>query len=96
MANNELLKKVEMLAEYEAMIEEMRAEADELKNSIKAEMEARETEELQIGQYIVRFTNVLSSRFDTKRFKEKFGEDVYKAFTKEVKSRRFTIAQQRW
>lgn len=92
MANNELLKKVEMLAEYEAMIEEMRAEADELKNSIKAEMEARETEELQIGQYIVRFTNVLSSRFDTKRFKEKFGEDVYKAFTKEVKSRRFTIA----
>lgn len=92
MANNELLKKVEMLAEYEAMIEEMRAEADELKNSIKAEMEARETEELQIGQYIVRFTSVLSSRFDTKRFKEKFGEDVYKAFTKEVKSRRFTIA----
>lgn len=92
MANNELLKKVEMLTEYEAMIEEMRAEADELKNSIKAEMEARETEELQIGQYIVRFTNVLSSRFDTKRFKEKFGEDVYKAFTKEVKSRRFTIA----
>lgn len=92
MANNELLKKVEMLAEYEAMIEEMRAEADELKNSIKAEMEARETEELQIGQYIVRFTSVLSSRFDTKRFKEKFGEDVYKAFTKEVKSRRFAIA----
>lgn len=92
MANNELLKKVEMLAEYEAMIEEMRAEADEPKNSIKAEMEARETEELQIGQYIVRFTSVLSSRFDTKRFKEKFGEDVYKAFTKEVKSRRFTIA----
>ena len=92
MANNELLKKVEMLTEYEAMIEEMRAEADELKNSIKAEMEARETEELQIGQYIVRFTNVLSSRFDTKRFKEKCGEDVYKAFTKEVKSRRFTIA----
>lgn len=92
MANNELLKKVEMLAEYEAMIEEMRAEADELKNSIKAEMEARETEELQIGQYIVRFTNVVSSRFDTKRFKEKFGADVYKAFCKEVKSRRFTIA----
>ena len=81
-----------MLAEYEAMIEEMRAEADELKNSIKAEMEARETEELQIGQYIVRFTNVVSSRFDTKRFKEKFGADVYKAFCKEVKSRRFTIA----
>lgn len=92
MANNELLKKVELLNEYEAMIEELKAEADELKNDIKAEMEARETEELQIGQFIVRFTNVLSSRFDTKRFKEAFGEDVYKAFTKEVKSRRFSIA----
>ena len=92
MSSNEMLKKVELLTEYEAAIEEMKAEADEIRNSIKEEMEARETEELQIGQYIVRFTNVVSSRFDTKRFKEKFGADVYKAFTKEVKSRRFTIA----
>jgi predicted phage-related endonuclease len=87
-----MLKKVELLAEYEAMIEEMRAEADEIKSDIKAEMDARETEELQLGQFIVRFTNVVSSRFDTKKFKEKFGADVYKAFTKEVKSRRFSIA----
>ena len=92
MSSNELLKKVELLTEYEAAIEEMKAEADEIRNSIKEEMETRETEELQIGQYIVRFTNVVSSRFDTKRFKEKFGADVYKAFCKEVKSRRFTIA----
>lgn len=92
MANNELLKKVELLAEYEAAIEELKAEADELKNSIKEEMDARGTEELQIGHFIVRFTSVVSSRFDTKRFKEKFGADVYKAFTKEVKSRRFSIA----
>lgn len=92
MANNELLKKVELLAEYEAAIDEMKAEAEAIKSDIKAEMEARETEELKIGQYIVRFTNVVSSRFDTKKFKEKFGVDVYKAFTKEVKSRRFTIA----
>ena len=70
----------------------MKAEAEEIRNDIKAEMEARETEELKIGQYIVRFTNVISSRFDTKRFKEAFGADVYKAFTKEVKSRRFSIA----
>lgn len=92
MANNELLKKIELLTEYEATIEEMKAEADEIRNDIKAEMEARGTEELKIGQYIVRFTSVISSRFDTKKFKEKFGADVYKAFTKEVKSRRFSIA----
>ncbi|MBQ3428498.1 MAG: hypothetical protein IJH28_01840 [Mogibacterium sp.] len=92
MGNNEMLRKVELLTEYEAAIEEMKAEAEEIRNSIKAEMDERGTEELQIGQFIVRFTNVVSSRFDTKRFKEKFGADVYKAFTKEVQSRRFSIA----
>ena len=92
MANNELLRKIELLTEYEAAIEEMKTEAEEIRNDIKAEMEARETEELKIGQYIVRFTSVISSRFDTKKFKEHFGADVYKAFTKEVKSRRFSIA----
>ena len=41
MDKNELLKKIELLNEYEAMLEELRAEADEIKNDIKAEMEAR-------------------------------------------------------
>lgn len=69
MANNELLTKVESLIEYEAMIEELKAEAEEIRQTIKDEMDARETEELQIGSHIVRFTSVVSSRFDTKAFK---------------------------
>lgn len=92
MANNEMLNKVESLIEYEAMIEELKAEAEEIRNSIKNEMEARETEELEIGSHIVRFTSVTSSRFDTKAFKEKMGADMYKLFTKEVASKRFSIA----
>ena len=92
MANNDLLKKIESLIEYEAMIEELKAEAEEIRNEIKEEMEARNTEELEIGSHIVRFTSVLSSRFDTKRFKEELGESLYKAYCKEVASRRFTIA----
>lgn len=92
MSKNELLAKIELLNEYEAMLEELRSEADEIKNDIKAEMEARDVEELEVDQYIVRFTSVLSNRFDTKRFKEAFGEDVYNAFTKQVASRRFSIA----
>ena len=55
-------------------------------------MDAREVEELEIGSHIVRFTSVVSSRFDTKSFKEKMGAELYKAFTKEVASRRFSIA----
>ena len=76
----------------EALIEETKAEAETVRNSIKAEMEAADTEELSAGGYIVRWTSVLTTRFDTKTFKEKFGEEVYKAFTKQVSSRRFSIS----
>ena len=69
-----------------------KAEAETVRNSIKAEMEAVNTEELSAGGYIVRWTSVLTTRFDTKCFKEKFGEEVYKAFTKQVSSRRFSIS----
>ena len=92
MAKNELLKKIELLNEYEAMLEELKAEADEIRNDLKAEMEARNVEEMEVDQYIVRFRSVLTTRFDTKRFKEAMGEDVYNAFTKQVASKRFSIA----
>ena len=90
MSKIELLAKVELLNKYEAMIEELKAEADTDRNSIKAEMEAREVEELLAGQYIIRYTAVLSNRFDSTAFK-KVLPDLYKAYTKQVSSRRFTI-----
>ena len=90
MSKYELLAKVELLNKYEAMMEELRAEADSVRNSIKAEMEAREVEELIAGQYIIRWTSVLSQRFDSTSFK-KVLPDLYKAYTKQVASRRFTI-----
>ena len=90
MSKFELLAKVELLNKYEAMIEELKAEADTVRNSIKAEMEEREVEELIAGQYIIRYTAVLSNRFDSTAFK-KVLPDLYKAYTKQVSSRRFTI-----
>ena len=72
-------------------MEEIKAEADNIRNSIKAEMEAREVEELIAGQYIVRYTSVLSQRFDSTAFKKVMPE-IYKAYTKQVSSRRFTIS----
>ena len=90
MSKVELLAKIELLNKYEAMMEEIKAEADTVRNSIKAEMEAREVEELIAGQYIIRYTAVLSNRFDSTAFK-KVLPDLYKAYTKQVSSRRFTI-----
>lgn len=91
MSKNEILSKIEELNEWEALIEEAKAKADELRNSIKEEMDARDVEELIAGQYIVRFTSVTSSRFNTTAFKSQHN-DLYKNFLKEVSSRRFTIS----
>ena len=91
MSKVELLAKIELLNKYEAMMEEINAEADAFRNSIKAEMEEREVEELIAGQYIVRWTSVLSNRFDSTAFK-KVLPDLYKAYTKQTTSRRFSIS----
>ena len=91
MSKNELVAKIEALNEWEAVIEEAKAEAEAIRDSIKAEMMERDTEELAAGKYIVRWTSVLSNRFDTTAFKKVYG-DLDKAFTKQSQSRRFTIS----
>ena len=90
MSTKEIIRKIEALAEWEAIIEEAKAEAEALRDSIKAEMLEKNTEELEAGAYIVRWTSVLSQRFDTTAFK-KSHSDMYKEYTKQVSSRRFTI-----
>lgn len=91
MSTIEITAKIEALRELESLIEEAKAEAESIRDEIKSEMLTRDTEELTAGQYIVRWTSVLSQRFDTTAFK-KVMPDVYKAYTKQVSSRRFTIA----
>ena len=91
MSTTEITSKIEALQELEALIEEAKAEADFLRDEIKAEMLKRDTEELTAGQFIVRWTSVLSNRFDSTAFK-KVMPDVYKAYTKQVAIRRFSIS----
>ena len=91
MSTVEITSKIEALKDLESLIEEAKAEAEALRDEIKTEMLNRDTEEMEAGQYIVRWTSVLTQRFDTTAFK-KVMPDVYKAYTKQVSSRRFTIA----
>ncbi len=92
MANSELIKKVEEIRELEDLMEEVKANIESLKDVLKAEMLKQGTEEMDLdGRYIVRWTSQLASRFDTKRFKEEY-KDLYLSFTKEVSSKRFSIA----
>lgn len=91
MTNAELIQKIEALNEWEAILEEAKAEAEALRDAIKAEMLEKNTEELEAGQYIIRWTSVLTNRFDTTAFKKEHN-DLYKEFTKQTASKRFSIA----
>ena len=91
MASKEIIKKIEELKELEALMEEAKAEAEAIRDSIKEEMLDRGVEEMEAGTYIVRYTSVLSNRFDATAFKKIYGE-LYKAFTKQTASKRFSIS----
>ena len=91
MSTIEITSKIEALKDLESLIEEAKAEAEALRDEIKTEMLNRDTEEMEAGQYIVRWTSVLTQRFDTTAFKKVMPE-VYKEYTKQVSSRRFSIA----
>lgn len=91
MSINELEKKIETLREWESLLEEAKAEVEALKDEIKSEMLSRNTEEMTAGKYICRWTSVLSNRFDTTSFKKEHA-DMYKLYTKQTASRRFSIA----
>lgn len=91
MTTQEIITKIEELKEMEALIAEAQAEAEAIKDAIKAEMNEQDVEELIAGTHIIRWTTVLSNRFDSTAFK-KVMPDVYKAYTKQTTSRRFTVA----
>ena len=84
-------RKIEEIRSLEDLIAEATAEVETLRDGIKAEMLNRDVEELEAGPYIVRWTSVLTSRFDSTAFKKVYA-DLYKAFTKQTASRRFSIS----
>ena len=91
MSTTEIQAQIEALRSLEELIEEAKVEAKTLRDAIKQEMLRRGTEELSAGQYIVRWTSVLSQRFDSTAFKKVMPE-IYQAYTKQVSSKRFTIS----
>lgn len=91
MGERALENRVKKLKALEEQKKELDAQISELQEEIKSDMEAKGTEEMHVGIFIIRFTSVLSNRFDTKGFKEKYA-DLYKEYTKQVASRRFTIS----
>lgn len=91
MSANEMTAKVRELKELKAMAEELAQEITAIEDAIKAELTARNAEEMTVDVYKIRRTKVTSSRFDTTSFKKAMPE-LYGQFTKTSESRRFSIA----
>ena len=89
---SEVGERVEQIKAIESFIKELEAEAETYKDEIKAVMNSEAVETLEAGDYIIRWTSTLTSRFNTKKFKEDMGEAVYNAYLKQVASKRFSIA----
>ena len=91
MSRNELIAKIEALNEWEQLMEEAKAQAEAIKESLKDELLERNVEDLEAGSYIIRYKTVSTSRFDSTAFKKHY-TDLYKAFLKQSTSHRFTIS----
>ena len=91
MSANEMTAKIRELKELKAMAEELAQEITAIEDSIKAELTARNTDEMMIDVYKVRWTSVTSERLDTTAFKKTL-PDIAKQFTKTSTTRRFSIA----
>ena len=90
MSANEMTAKVRELKELKAMAEELAQEITAIEDAIKAELTARNAEEMTVDVYKIRWTKVLSKRFDSSAFKKAMPE-LHAQFTKQTESRRFTI-----
>lgn len=91
MSTMDLLAKVRSLKELEMLIAEAQAELDGIKDELKAEMTNRNTEELDVDVFKIRYKTVKSNRFDTTAFKSTH-KDLYDQYVRQTESRRFTVA----
>ena len=89
MSMNELETKCRELRQLQALIEEAQAEAETIKDTIKAYMGYFDT--VYAGEYKITWKPVTSSRIDTAALKKAL-PDVAQAFTRETTARRFVVA----
>lgn len=91
MSTKDLTGRVKELKELKMMVEELEAEISTIEDEIKAEMTARETNEIILDMFKISWKEVVSNRFDSKSFKATHGE-LYSQYTKQTTAKRFLVA----
>lgn len=89
MSTNELEVKIRELRQLQQLIEEAQAEAEGIRDAIKAHM--GEQEELRAGEYRVTWKPVKTARIDTTALRAALPE-VAERFTRSTTTRRFCVA----
>ena len=89
MSINEIEAKARELRQRQALIDEAQAEAEAIKDAIKAAM--GDSESIQAGEYKITWKAVTSSRIDTTALRKSM-PDVAERFTRETTTRRFCVA----
>ena len=91
MSTNDLTTTAREYREIQSMIKELEAEADALKQTMIAEMDARKVDALDVGGYTIRWSLYESSRLDSKALKAECA-DIYSRYAKRTTSTRFSVA----
>lgn len=91
MSTNEMTAKVRKLKRLQSKAEELKDEITAIQDELKAELTSQGKEELRAGEYKIRFTEVISNRFDTTSFK-KTHLDLYNQYIRQTTSHRFSVA----
>ena len=89
MSDNELERKVRELRQLQSLIDEAQAEAETIKDAIKAHMGAQEA--LKAGEYTVTWKPVKAVRIDAAALRKAL-PDVVEQFTRTTITRRFCVA----
>ena len=89
MSTHELEIKCRELRQLQALIDEAQAEAEAIKNAIKAAMGTQEA--VTAGEYKITWKPVTTTRIDAAALRKAL-PDVAAAFSKETTVRRFSVA----
>ena len=89
MSINELESKCRELRQLQALIDEAQAEAEALRDAIKAAMGSQEA--VQAGEYRITWKPITSTRLDATALRKAL-PDVAERFTRTTTTRRFCVA----
>lgn len=87
MTNRQYENRIKKIQSLEEQVKDLQIQIDDLKDEIKASMTA---DEVNTGNFIIRWKEVISKRLDSTALKNAL-PDVWKAYSKDSRSLRFTI-----